>query len=400
MTLPRLHPAQRQIKSEARRFNTVACGRRFGKSTLTVDLMVGATLPGYPVGYFCPTYKLLTEVLNDTVKALAPITRRVDRQQKRIEIITGGVVEMWSLDNKDAGRSRKYKRAIVDEAGLVGHLATAWEENIRPTLADYQGDAWLLGTPKGMNFFRDAFLRGTDPLQPDWMSWQMPTAANPFIRPEEIESARREMTDRRFRQEYLAEFLEDAGGVFRGVSGCVDPSPLPAGPERGATYIGAIDWGRTDDFTVLGIMDVGRRRLVALDRFNQIGWELQRGRVEALHRIWQPVVWLAESNSIGEPNIEQLQREGIPVNGFCTTNETKATVIEGLSLMFETRGIIIPKDETLIGELTAFEQSKLPSGRLRYSAPEGLHDDCVMMLALANHACDNSIVRYHEGIYR
>jgi hypothetical protein len=99
---------------------------------------------------------------------------------------------------------------------------------------------------------------------------------------------------------------------------------------------------------------------------------------------------MAESNSMGEPIIEQLQRDGLPVRGFATTNATKAQIIEALALAFEQGAITILNDPTLIGELQAYEMARLPSGMVRYSAPEGMHDDGVMSLALAWSAVADS----------
>ena len=90
-----------------------------------------------------------------------------------------------------------------------------------------------------------------------------------------------------------------------------------------------------------------------------------------------------EQNSIGQPQIEELQRMGVPASGFITTNQTKAQIVDALALAFEQDKIKIPNDPTLISELMAYQSEKLPSGVLRYSAPEGMHDDCVIALALA-----------------
>ena len=86
---------------------------------------------------------------------------------------------------------------------------------------------------------------------------------------------------------------------------------------------------------------------------------------------------------MGEPIIEALSRSGLPVRPFNTTNATKAVIIEALALAFERRDITILNHPVLTSELQAYEASKLPSGLTRYSAPESMHDDCVMSLALA-----------------
>ncbi len=92
---------------------------------------------------------------------------------------------------------------------------------------------------------------------------------------------------------------------------------------------------------------------------------------------------IAEMNSMGAPVVEQLQLDNLPVYGFQTTNQSKAAIIQALALAFERDVIKIPDNPVLVGELQAFEAKKTPSGMIRYAAPDGLHDDMVMSLAMA-----------------
>lgn len=157
---------------------------------------------------------MLSEIWRDLQARLRPITRYTNMQERRIELLTGGSIEMWSLDKPDVARGRKYKRVVIDEASIIRVLADAWQAVIRPTLADYRGDGFLLGTPKGDNFFKQAFEWGQSDDFPDWASWQMPTATNPLILPEEIDSLRRELPARLFEQEILARFIGDMEGAL------------------------------------------------------------------------------------------------------------------------------------------------------------------------------------------
>lgn len=382
LILPRPHSGQLAMLREARRYNVAACGRRFGKSTLAIELLSRPALEAQPVAYFSPTYKLLIEVWRLLETTLSPVINRSNATERRIELITGGVIECWSMDNPDAGRSRRYARAVIDEAGLVADLGERWQAAIRPTLADLRGDAWLMGTPKGRNFFWECYNRGLDTTQPDWASWQKPTSANPHIHPDEIESMRMELTERRFAQEILAQFLDDAGGVFRGVLACAT-LPLNAQPIEGHRYVIGCDWGKSNDYTVFAVVDMNDRSCVSIDRSNKVDYTVQRERLQALCETWKPDAVIAETNSMGEPIIEALSRSGLPVRGFTTSNATKAVIIEALALAFERRTITVLNHPVLTAELQAYEASKLPSGLTRYSAPENGHDDCVMALAMA-----------------
>jgi hypothetical protein len=271
---------------------------------------------------------------------------------------------------------------IIDEAAIVRGLLDAWNFVIRSTLVDYAGDAWFLSTPKGRNGFYQLWTLGQDPLNPDWQSWQMPTAANPYIDAGEIETLRQSLPERVFCQEILAEFLEDAGGVFRHVMECANAVERTDG-QPGHRYVVGVDWGKLNDFTVFSVMDVAERALVVLERFNQIDYTVQIARLQALCERFRPNALVVERNSIGEPLIEVLVRLGLPVVAFQTTNASKMSIMDELSLAFERREVHILNDPTLINELQAYEMERLPSGMLRYNAPEGMHDDCVMSLALA-----------------
>src|SRR5262245_442485 len=130
LTLPRPHAAQRVMLREARRYNVAACGRRWGKSTLAIELLSRPSLEGQPVGYFAPTYKLLLELWRWLEMTLRPIIKRSNATDRRIELITGGVIECWTLEDDNAGRSRKYARVVIDEAGLVASLSDIWQAEI------------------------------------------------------------------------------------------------------------------------------------------------------------------------------------------------------------------------------------------------------------------------------
>lgn len=386
--LPALHPAQKQVVKEAKRFNVLDCGRRFGKSLLGIELDIGPALEGFPVAWFSPTHKMLAEVWREMRNILVPVISRTAVQEHRLELITGGVVDMWSLDAADSTRGRKYKRVVVDEAAMVPAFQDAWQKVIRPTLTDYEGDAFWLSTPRGMNFFKQGFDFGQDELMPDWASWKFPTSANPFISPAEIEKAREELPELTFKQEYLAEFLQSEGAVFRNIEPNLT-APLNASPEahKGHRVVSGLDWAQKHDFTAHSIGCADCKVELELDRFNKIEWAFQRSRIRAAWERWKIATIMAEHNSIGGPNIEALQAEGLPVRSFETTAQSKGPLIQSLALAFERNEFRWLNLPVATAELVAYE-SKVSgvTGRASYSAPEGMNDDTVIARALMNHA--------------
>jgi hypothetical protein len=271
---------------------------------------------------------------------------------------------------------------VVDEAAMIRHLEEAWNAVLRPTLVDYRGGAWFLSTPKGLNFFKRLFDRGADPGYPDWAAWQMPTLSNPYIPPDEVADSQRTLPERTFQQEFNAVFLESEGAVFRKVHEAATAIPQ-TGRLEGHHYSVGCDWGRAHDFSAFCVVDCTTREVVCLDRSNQVDYTVQVGRLRALCERFKPDAVYAEQNAMGEPLVEQLQRMSLPVYPFQTTNASKMAVIDALALALEREELRLLPDEVLLNELLAYQAERLPSGLIRYSAPEGLHDDCVISLALA-----------------
>jgi hypothetical protein len=144
-----------------------------------------------------------------------------------------------------------------------------------------------------------------------------------------------------------------------------------------------VDWGKSEDYTVLSVGCRTCQREVALDRFHGVDYRLQRKRLQALAEKWSVWEILAESNAMGEPIIEELQYAGLPVTSFQTTASSKPPLIENLALSLEREEVKFVDNAIATAELEAFEmRTSANTGRPTYSAPEGLHDDTVMARAL------------------
>lgn len=214
LKLLELHPAQEKVLNEAKRFNVLRIGRRWGKTELAKDLSINAMLDGYPVGYWCPTYKDLSEVWLEMKYTVNEIIKTKNEQLKQITLVTGGKIDFWSMEEPDSGRGRKYKRAIVDEAEKAHKFQEAWGQTIRPTLADFEGDCWILSTPKGKKTYFTELAEENPRKYDNWMSWTLSTYTNPYISEKEIDMMRVQMDDFEFRQEILAESLDRSALAF------------------------------------------------------------------------------------------------------------------------------------------------------------------------------------------
>lgn len=238
--LPMLHSKQLEVKRHPARFKIVVFGRQTGKTFYGTDECVHHALDGHAVGWFAPDYKKQAEVYRSMEQLLAGAIKTSNKTEMRIELITGGVIEFWSMQDADCGRSRHYHHVVIDEAGLVLELAQRWTEAIRATLLRHNGTASFLGTPKPPKSvqlkdyaFYQFFQRGlpefvqkrddnNEPVFGDdgkpvmvpntWKSFHAPSSSNPMLTTAEILEMRNEpgMTKRIARQEIDAEFLGES----------------------------------------------------------------------------------------------------------------------------------------------------------------------------------------------
>lgn len=174
---------------------------------MAVNLVCEAILRGERVAYFGPTYKDNSEIWDDVKYRLLDITTRRSEQERRLSTETGGLLDMWSMDNPDSGRGRAYHLAIIDECEKAGKFQEAWEQAIRPTLTDYRGSAWLLSTPKfGKTYFKEVFRKA--PEWADWASFKFTIYDNPHISKDEIDSIKKTFDSMVFRCEYMADDVD------------------------------------------------------------------------------------------------------------------------------------------------------------------------------------------------
>lgn len=379
------HAAQVEIWRAMQEFRFVVadCGRRMGKSVLAKAIQGKTLLDGLQVGYMTPNYSMLDEMWRAIKVMLAPVIVEKSEQLHRFDLSTGGMFKGFSLDNPDSPRSWEFDLVVVDEAALLSSI-DIWNNAIYPTLATRRGKALFLSTPRGLNWFYDIYTRGLDDRFPLWRSFKFPTSANPHIDPAELEEIKRSVPERTWNQEYLAEFLSGEGDVFRNVDEMAhavwQQEPIP-----GHAYVMGIDFARVEDFSCVSIIDCTNRQQCYQDRSNGIEYNLQIGRVQALFDKFHPLCVIVEDNSMGGV-VEQLERRGLPVVRFHTSNPTKMILVDTLAVALERGELLILPDPVLIGELKAFRPTQLPSGLVRYSAPPGRHDDTVMALMLSYYA--------------
>lgn len=417
LNMPRLHAGVARVLSEARRENWADCGRRWRKTSSIATHVVMQRLATHKNEQWlwgAPTYDQV-QVARGEAELAANGEFKIYRADRIMECPwTHSLVRFRSLDNPDNARGHTAHGVVIDEAADIN--PEAFHKVLRPMMLDTKGIFWAIGTPKGHNWFwrqcENAKARLARDPNADVMFWQIPTLGarivngklirepNPYENDQiDFETLLEWFSDGTtpehvFRQEYLAEFMSDGAGVFRGVDAAafgVLLAPPFFGPfvkPYPGQFSMGVDWGRYNDFTVVTVMDVVTKRVVDWWRLNDRSWDSLVTGVELIWKRWHQngkgeMSCLVEHNSIGSPNFEQLAKR-IPCTPWTATNASKAAVIERLAFDIEHRLTTYPHIEPLMSELRAFQSERLPSGLTRYAAPEGEHDDCVISLALAN----------------
>lgn len=376
------HVNQRRIYDSPARFRVAACGRRFGKTTVGERDIIKKAVEGKECWWLAPTADMAKKIWRSMKWRLRPLGCKVRESERMLWTPTGGSIEVKSTHEYHNLRGAGLDFVVLDEAAFMHQ--DVWPQVVRPMLLERKGHGLFLSSPFGRNHFFDLYGMGLDSSEPEWEAFHFTSYDNPLIDPAELDNIRRNTPERIWLEEYMAEFIDGSGQVFRNVKANAT-APLDVEPNADHVYVAGLDWARDVDYTCMIVIDSTTRQMVAMDRFNQVDWALQRSRVKTLADRWNVSIIWAESNSIGSVNIEALQAEDVPVRSFQTTAQSKAPLIDGLAAALEQGSLAIQNDDDLVKELLAYRVERLPAGGYRYSAPPGGHDDTVIALALAWH---------------
>lgn len=386
----RVHARQQEFLDSDARFRAIAAGRRGGKTHACAldarDHLLHVAGADYLVWWVAPTYtqaeigfRKFLNVFPDELLSEDNISR-----QQRIVELPRGRIEFKSADRPDNLRGEGVDFLVIDEAAQIGQYA--WENALRPTLTDSEDSRMVaISTPKGRNWFHRIFAWGQSPDRPQYESWQFPTTDNPFISKADVEEARDTLPDRVFRQEYLAEFIDDTGGVFNRIRER-NVEDYDWREYRGhPPYSIGVDFARHEDWTVITTLD-RHGKLANFMRLQQTGWpQIQKAVMQAYDDFpgeGQVRVDATRDNKI----VADLEAAGLPVEAVKFTPSKKREMIENLAARLENGEIVLPDIQPLINELEIFEYETTRAGNVRYHAPEGFHDDCVDSLALSASA--------------
>lgn len=386
------HSGQKKIFFESKaKKKVIAKGRRFGLTKGFANLVIEYLLDGIGPGLWVDTVN--SNIDRYIERYFYPVLRHLPlsawkwRQQKKELTIGKQKLDLRSADRPELIEGFGYRFIILNEAGIILRDEYLWHNTIQPMMLDYNPDVLIGGTPKGKGLFHRLATIARE--KEGWEYFHFTSFDNPYLSREELEELVSEIPQSIQRQEIYAEFLEDSSTVFRNIRKAVGAEPKE--PEPGKSYLAGLDLARLQDFTWLIILD-SQGNQVFSDRFNEVDWSIQKRRIADAVRRYNAQL-LMDSTGVGDPIFEDLRNMGLPVEGYKLTNESKKQLIQALMMSFEQEQIKIFNDPVIINELEIFEYEITPSGGIRYSAPDGYHDDGVIALALANWLLRNPIAQ-------
>jgi Terminase-like family. len=311
-------------------------GRRWGKSTLGGSLSLACANAGAKVAWVVPTYKNGRPLWRWAEATVAPVRRLgvdISRSERMISFPSGGFLGIYSADNPTSILGDSFHLVVIDEAARIAE--EVWTETLLPTLADYDGRALLISSPRGRNWFYNEWCRGQRPNS-EIKSWRAPTSANPNPRIQRAaQLARERIPNAVYRQEWNAEFVEDGLTLFRLVD--VEHAEIDAvgdqPKQEGHSYLTSVDIGRRQDATIINTFDTTKEpfQRVAFERLERVPYPVIQSHIE---RRWKQYggALVIESNGVGDPVIENLR---VPATPFVTSSRTKVQAIEALQLLLE-----------------------------------------------------------------
>jgi phage terminase large subunit-like protein len=350
-------------------------GRQFGKTMLGINQLLWWAIndKGCKIAWVTPVYKQGKKVFSEMERATSASGLFSFNRSDLMITGFGSSIEFFSGERPDNIRGNTFDYMVVDEMAFT--RPELWDEVLSATVLVKGKKIIFISTPKGKNHFHRLCMQ---PNYDDrYVYFHFTSYDNPMIDPRELDERKRSLPDYVFRQEYLAEFIDNASGIFKNVHECIGE-----GAKTPKMY-GGLDIGRADDYTVLTIINQDGQ-MVTAHRWRHDEWTKIIEKVATIIKQYNATT-LVEVNNQGDVFFEMLStRCKNMIHPFVTTSKTKPIIIEDLAVAFEQSAISIINEQWLIDELENFSYIYNPNTRsVTYSAPSGLHDDGVISTALA-----------------
>lgn len=336
------------------RFGCAALSRRQGKTFIAnVIGQVVALVPGCHVLVMAPNYNLSQisfELQRKLIKQFGVEIIKDNAKDRVIELINGSTIRIGSVNQVDSCVGRSYDLIIFDEAALTKEGKDAFNVALRPTLDKENSKALFISTPRGKeNWFAEFFDRGFSDEYPQWFSIKATYKDNPRMSPEDVDEARKSMSDAEFRQEYEADFSIFEGKIWNLKEDCIREFETP----RNMDVIGGLDLGYRDATAMVIVgFDWDEETFYILDEYKEAEKTTDK-QADAIHKLMDK--WKIDYIYIDSSN--QQQRFDLAQIYDIPTMNAKKSLLDGInyvaSLVDNDKIIVDPSCENVI---TAFDQ--------------------------------------------
>jgi len=388
ITLFKPHIGQRKVidgfADSEHKFGIVATGRQYGKSLLGQNLLLYWLLgkKNQKSAWVSPIYSQGKKVFEELLSASNPIIASSNKADLTIKFINGSTLQFLSAERYDSIRGFSFNYVVIDEAAFIKEEALT--EAILPTMTAIGRKCLIISTPKSKNWFYNYYLRGTTSNN-DYISFKGISTDNPHVDQAFILEQQKSLPTAIYRQEYLAEFSEASNDVFRGLDAvCILNTFSNEGRNR-RHYVG-IDTGFNDDYTVCAIFEESGRCKEIL-RFNGTSFEAAGKTIVDTLRKYNVAGGFCEVNSIGQALFELVKPYQRKIKPFVTTQDSKTKGVRALMHDIEEGVIELPSKDLMpevYNELSAYTYRVSSNGKLSFSHPNGMKDDIVDAIWLAN----------------
>lgn len=384
------HPDQWEkinlIEDDTIKFIVLTTGRQWGKTLLGMNLLLKWTIqnPHVKSMWVSPVYSQASKVFETLSVAVGgtPVVKSINRSSLTMTFINGSSIIFKSGERADTIRGNTVDYLVVDEAAFIKN--DVWNTVLKQTTMVKGKKVLFISTPKGKNFLYDLHLRGQSEEYPSYISLQGTSYDTPYISHDELLDAKKVLPEDIFKQEILGEFVDDGGEVFKDIETyCSLTEWIPK--QEGKKYYAGLDLGRSNDYTVLTIID-DEGKVVYVYRDRHKAWDLIVNEVVRQIKKYNAQLQV-EVNNVGDVIYEQIKKKHQNTHPFITTNGSKQNIIEDLIYGLTENQLILPSSTLfppLQQEMSVFTFIYSPRTRaIRYEAQQGHHDDCVMSLAIA-----------------
>ena len=300
------------------------------------------------------------------------IVARKNEQELVLYLLNGSIIQLKGADDPNALRGPNPYGIVFDEWEKM--KLEAWGD-VQPILRANGGWAWFVGTPMGKNHLYNFYQRGLRE-DSDWKSFYLKASESGIIPKDQLDKAKQEMSQALYNQEFECEFLEGEGSVFRGVREIMNA--VPHQPLENHYYTIGIDLAKVTDYTVISVFDRNTNAQVYQDRFKTLEWPFQKKKIKAIADHYNHGLIVIDATGLGDPIADDLSRAGLAVESYKLTEPSKKDLVEKLSIYIEQKRIKLLPIEESATEYDNFSYEIGPTGRIRYGALTGFHDDIVI----------------------